>query len=81
MFKCNECSEIFNEWEEDSCPRCGSGDITEDIYPKDIDGCDNCPLYKKDCSGGFTSSGNGVPIEPPCTSWTDDMLIYSGMYN
>ena len=49
-------------------------------YAKDIHGCDECPLYKKDCSGGWTSSAAGTPIEPPCTSWNDDTLVYEDMY-
>lgn len=48
---------------------------------KDITGCDNCPIYKNDCKGGWTSNGRGTPIEPPCTSWNDEDDIYEGMYD
>lgn len=51
------------------------------IYARDIDDCSNCPLYEKDCPGGWTSSGSGTPIEPPCTSWNSDEEIYEGMYD
>lgn len=50
------------------------------VLAKDIDGCESCPLYKHDCIGGWTSDGNGNPIEPPCTSWNDEDEIYEGMY-
>lgn len=59
---------------------CNAEDNTdEEIYAKDIDDCSNCPLYKKDCVGGW-SNGNGTPIEPPCTSWNEDDLVWEGMY-
>lgn len=54
--------------------------VDKDIYAKDIDGCETCPLYQKDCGGVWTSNGNGTPIEPPCVSWDDDDLIWEGMY-
>lgn len=44
----------------------------EVIYARDIDDCSVCPLYEKDCPGGWTSSGGGTPIEPPCTSWNGE---------
>lgn len=50
-------------------------------YAKDITGCEDCPLYEKDCPGGMTSGSGGEPIEPPCTSWNDDDLICEGMYD
>mgnify|MGYP000954050537 CR=1 FL=1 len=50
------------------------------ILAKDIHDCESCPLYKYDCIGGWTSDGNGNPVEPPCTSWDDDDEIYEGMY-
>lgn len=53
----------------------------EVIYARDIDDCSVCPLYKKDCPGGWTSSGGGTPIEPPCSSWNGDEEIYEGMYD
>lgn len=53
----------------------------EVIYARDIDDCSVCPLYEKDCPGGWTSSGSGTPIEPPCTSWNGDEEIYEGMYD
>lgn len=53
----------------------------EVIYARDIDDCSVCPLYKKDCPGGWTSGGGGTPIEPPCTSWNGDEEIYEGMYD
>jgi len=46
----------------------------------DIIDCDGCPLYKKDCVGGWTSGGGGEPIEPPCTSWDKEDEISEGMY-
>lgn len=49
------------------------------VLAKDITDCSNCPLYKSECKGGWTSGGGGVPIEPPCTSWNDDDVIYDGM--
>ena len=48
---------------------------------KDIDDCESCPLYKHDCIGGWTSNGNGTPIEPPCCSWNENDEIYEGMYS
>jgi len=53
----------------------------EVIYARDIDDCSVCPLYEKDCPGGWTSSPSGNPIEPPCTSWNGDEEIYEGMYD
>lgn len=49
------------------------------VLAKDIDDCSNCPLYKSECLGGWTSDGAGNPIEPPCTSWNDDDEIWDGM--
>jgi hypothetical protein len=48
---------------------------------KDIKDCDNCPLYKNDCKGGWTSNNRGTPIEPPCIEWDDEDNIYKDMYN
>lgn len=81
MLKCNECSEIFEEQDEDICPRCGSDNLTEDIYAKDIDDCDKCPLKGFDCSTKVKSNGCGQCIENPCTSWNEDDLIFQGMYD
>jgi len=50
------------------------------VLAKDIDDCSNCPLYKHDCPGGWTSGGGGEPIEPPCCSWNGDEEIFEGMY-
>lgn len=50
------------------------------VLAKDIDDCSNCPLYKHDCVGGWTSNGNGTPIEPPCCAWNENDEIYEGMY-
>jgi len=50
------------------------------VLAKEIQDCESCPLYKHDCKGGWTSDGNGNPVEPPCTSWNDDDEIYEGMY-
>ena len=55
--------------------------MSETKLAKDIDDCSNCPLYKNDCSGGWTSGGGGIPIEPPCTSWNENDKIYEGMYD
>lgn len=79
MLKCNDCKEVFEDWEENRCPKCGS--FREDIYAKDINSCDSCPLYCNECGGGWSSGWGGEPVEPPCTSWNDDMLVYSGMYD
>lgn len=51
------------------------------VLAKDIDDCSNCPLYKNDCSGGWTSGGGGNPIEPPCCSWNDNDEICEGIYS
>lgn len=51
------------------------------VLAKDIDDCSVCPLYKKDCKGGWTSGGGGEPIEPPCCSWNKNDEIYEGMYS
>jgi len=48
---------------------------------KEIKDCDDCPLHKYDCCGHWKSDGNGNPIEAPCESWNDNMLIYKGMYD
>jgi hypothetical protein len=48
---------------------------------KDIHSCEDCPLFNKDCSGGWGSDGIGTPIEPPCFMWDDDTLVYDGMYD
>lgn len=53
------------------------GDV---VLAKDVQDCESCPLYKHDCIGGWTSDGNGNPVEPPCTSWNDDDEVYEGMY-
>jgi len=39
---------------------------------KELEDCEQCPLYKDLCPGGWTSSPSGNPIEPPCTNWKDD---------
>ena len=54
--------------------------MEEEKLAKDITCCEECPLYKKDCPGGWTSNGSGNPIEPPCCSWDDDTLVFEGMY-
>ena len=46
----------------------------------DITECEECPLFGNDCTGGWTSSPSGTPIEPPCCSWNDDTEVYVGMY-
>ena len=50
------------------------------MLAKDIDDCDNCPLRANDCVGGWTSGGDGLPVEPPCASWNGETEIYEGMY-
>ena len=52
-----------------------------EIHAKDITCCEECPLLHEDCPGGWTSGPGGSPIEPPCTSWTDNQVIYAGMYS
>ena len=49
------------------------------VLAKDITGCDDCPIFEKDCPGGVTGTPNGYS-EPPCTSWTDETEVYEGMY-
>lgn len=39
---------------------------------KELEDCDQCPLFKDLCPGGMTSSPSGDPIEPPCTCWEPD---------
>jgi len=41
---------------------------------KDLEDCDDCPLYKNLCPGGWISnpSGSSNPIEPPCINWNDE---------
>lgn len=51
------------------------------VLAKNIADCAHCPLHGNDCSGGWTSSGSGTPIEPPCTSWSEDTEVYEGMYD
>ena len=51
------------------------------VHASDITECEECPLYGHDCCGGWSSSGTGAPIEPPCTSWNGDEEIYEGMYD
>ena len=55
-------------------------DSFETVLAKNIGDCDECPLFKNDCVGGWTSDGGGNPIEPPCTSWDDDTEVFQGMY-
>jgi len=39
----------------------------------DIEDCEECPLLKEEiCKGGWTSDGNGNPVEPPCESVDPD---------
>ena len=47
---------------------------------REIEDCDDCPLYGNDCPGGWTGGPNG-PIEPPCCSWNGDEEISKGMYS
>lgn len=50
------------------------------VLAKDITGCENCPLYGKDCArNGSTPSG--MSIDPPCASWKETDEIYAGMYD
>lgn len=51
------------------------------VLAKNINDCSDCPLYKNDCPGGWSSGSGGTPIEPPCCSWNDDDKIYAGMYD
>jgi hypothetical protein len=53
---------------------------SEDIYARDIHGCDECQLYGNDCHGGCVGTPNGY-IEPPCTSWNDSTIVFEGMYS
>ena len=50
------------------------------MLAKDIEDCENCPLWEKDCHG-YTSDGQGNPVEPPCCSWNDEDEIYERMYD
>lgn len=39
----------------------------------EIDDCEQCPLKKEEiCTGYWTSSPSGTPIEPPCCDFDDD---------
>ena len=58
-----------------------SSNQDREVLAKDITCCEECPLLHEDCPGGWTSGPGGSPIEPPCTSWTDDQVIYAGMYD
>lgn len=66
---------------------CGGNNYTphredkDDVSAMDIQDCSDCPLLYIDCPGGWTSGGGGTPIEPPCTSWVGDEVIYSGKYS
>ena len=53
--------------------------MSDYILAKDIHECEDCPLYKSECEGGWTSDARGRPIEPPCYGWNDDDKIYDGM--
>ena len=53
--------------------------MEEYVLAKDINSCEECPLYKSECPGGWTSDPGGTPIEPPCCNWNDDDEIYDGM--
>jgi hypothetical protein len=37
-----------------------------------LEDCDQCPFYNELCSGGWTYSYGGTPIEPRCTMWNDN---------
>lgn len=55
--------------------------MEEEKLASEITECEDCPLYKNDCPGGWTSGAGGTPIEPPCCSWNGDEIIYAGMYD
>lgn len=55
--------------------------MKEEKLASEITECEDCPLYKNDCPGGWTSGAGGTPIEPPCCSWNGDEIIYEGMYD
>jgi hypothetical protein len=55
--------------------------MNNDVKAKNITDCDECPLHKKDCLGGLVSGGAGQPIEPPCTNWNQEDIIFEGMYD
>lgn len=55
--------------------------MDEIVLAKNITDCSQCPLYGNDCNGGWKSNGAGTPIEPPCTSWSEDTEVYEGMYD
>ena len=80
MIKCKSCRTVFKE-DLTLCSECGSDNLTEDILAKDITGCDNCPIEGEDCSGSIGIGSGGYHIEPPCTSWDDNEIIYAGMYD
>ena len=39
---------------------------------KELEDCEQCPLFNDMCPGGMTFSPSGNPIEPPCTCWNPD---------
>lgn len=58
----------------------GRNKVMGEKYAKDIDGCDDCPIYGNSCSGGCEGIPGGYK-EPPCASWDEDTLVYEEMYD
>ena len=84
---CVECESkniVFNKdekmWE---CLDCGYKAIEPLLVKqaKDIESCDDCPIYGEVCPGGAKASPSGMPIDPPCTCWSDEDKITEDMYN
>lgn len=52
------------------------------MLAREIEDCDYCPLIEEGlCTGGFTSDGRGMPMEPPCCSWDPDEDIDQWIIN
>lgn len=84
---CVECESeniVFNKdekmWE---CLDCGYKAIEPLIIKqaKDIETCDDCPIYGEVCPGGAKASPSGAPIDPPCVGWDDEQQVTEDMYD
>lgn len=53
--------------------------VEEFVYAKDIVDCYGCPLYETECKGTEISGYDGLPVDPPCTTWDANDKIYAGM--
>lgn len=58
--------------------------MKDEKLAKEITDCDNCPLSDGlgNCSVySAMYPGYGLTPEPPCASWSDDTIVYDGMYD